>query len=73
MREVNVADDNTIRQEFWVRNRYKVLKWVNQKHNNTISAVKKEFISKYFTRCDCFKDGLLTQLVMVFFLDRMGD
>ena len=71
MREVNVANDDTIRQEFWARNRCKVLKWVNQKRNNTIGAVKKEFISKYFTRCDRYKDGLLTP--MVFFFNRMGD
>jgi hypothetical protein len=47
MREVNVKNDATIRQAFWVRNRCKVLKWVNQKRNNTIGAVKKEFISKF--------------------------
>jgi hypothetical protein len=46
MREVNVKNDATIRQAFWARNRCKVLKWVNQKRNNTIGAVKKEFISK---------------------------
>jgi hypothetical protein len=46
MREVNVKNDATIRQAFWARNRGKVLKWVNQKRNNTIGAVKKEFISK---------------------------
>jgi hypothetical protein len=51
MREVNVANDDTIQQEFWNRNRCKVLKWVNQKRNNTIGAVKKEFISKFITRC----------------------
>jgi hypothetical protein len=45
MREVNVADDDSIRKDFWARNRCKVLKWVNQKRNNTIGAVKKEFIS----------------------------
>jgi hypothetical protein len=46
MREVNVAKNDTIRKEFWARNRCKVLKWINQKRNNTIGAVKKEFISK---------------------------
>jgi hypothetical protein len=71
MREVNVANDDTIRQEFWARNWCKVLKWVNQKRTNTIGAVKKEFISKHFTRCDHYKDGLLTPLV--FFFNRMGD
>jgi hypothetical protein len=71
MREVNVANDDTIRQEFCARNQCKVLKWVNQKRNNMIGEVKKEFISKYFTRCDCYKDGLLTP--MVFFFNRMGD
>lgn len=47
MREVNVKNNDTIRQAFWARNRCKVLKWVNQKRNNTIGAVKKEFISKF--------------------------
>jgi hypothetical protein len=73
MREVNVANDDTVRQEFWARNQCKVLKWVNQKRNNTIGAVKKEFISKYCTRYNCSKYGLLTSLVMLFFLYRMGD
>jgi hypothetical protein len=46
-REVNVANDDTIRQAFRARNHSKVLKWVNQKRNsNTIGAVKKGFISK---------------------------
>jgi hypothetical protein len=45
MREVNVANDDSIQKDFWARNRCKVLKWVNQKRNNTIGAVKKEFIS----------------------------
>jgi hypothetical protein len=72
MREVYVANDDTIRQEFWARNQCKVLKWVNQKRNNMIGAVKKEFMSKYFTtRGDHYRDGLLTTLV--FFFNRMGD
>jgi hypothetical protein len=47
MREVNVKNDATIWQAFWARNHCKVLKWVNQKRNNTIGAVKNEFISKF--------------------------
>jgi hypothetical protein len=47
MREVNVKNDATIRQALWARNCCNVLKWVNQKRNNTIGAVKKEFISKF--------------------------
>jgi hypothetical protein len=45
MQGVNVANNKTIQQDFWARNCCKVLKWVNQKRNNTIGAVKKEFIS----------------------------
>jgi hypothetical protein len=47
MVDVNVASDKTIRNEYWVRNRGKIVKWMNQKRNNTIGAVKKEFVSKF--------------------------
>lgn len=42
-----VQVDDQIRQEYWARNRHKVLKWINQKRNNTIGAVKREFLRKY--------------------------
>jgi hypothetical protein len=47
MVDVNVASDKTKRNEYWVRNRGKIVKWMNQKRNNTIGAVKKEFVSKF--------------------------
>jgi hypothetical protein len=47
MVDVNVASDKTIRNEYWARNRGKIVKWMNQKRNNTIGAVKKEFLSKF--------------------------
>jgi hypothetical protein len=47
MVDVNVASDKTIRNEYWARNRGKIVKWMNQKCNNTIGAVKKEFVSKF--------------------------
>jgi hypothetical protein len=43
-----------------------LFEWVNQKRTNTIGAVKKEFISKHFTICDRYKDGLLTPLGVLF-------
>jgi hypothetical protein len=47
MVDVNVASDEMIRKEYWAQNRGKIMKWMNQKHNDTIGAVKKEFFSKY--------------------------
>jgi hypothetical protein len=32
--------------DYWARNRRMVCKWMNQKRNNTIGAIKKEFIGK---------------------------
>jgi hypothetical protein len=32
--------------EYWARNRRLVCKWMNQKRNNTIGVMKKEFIGK---------------------------
>jgi hypothetical protein len=32
--------------DYWARNRRLVCKWMNQKRNNTIGAIKKEFIGK---------------------------
>jgi hypothetical protein len=53
MRDLNVAMDETIRKEYWARNRGKVLKLINQKRNNTIGSIKKEFISKYWCTSIC--------------------
>lgn len=47
MRGVSV--DEGLRGEYWARNRHKVLKWINQKRNNTIGAVKREFLRTYNT------------------------
>jgi hypothetical protein len=32
--------------DYWARNRRMVCKWLNQKRNNTIGSIKKEFICK---------------------------
>jgi hypothetical protein len=32
--------------DYWARNRRMVCKWMNQKRNKTIGAIKKEFIGK---------------------------
>jgi hypothetical protein len=32
--------------DYWARNRRMVCKWLNQKRNNTIGSIKKEFIGK---------------------------
>lgn len=45
MKDVCIAEEK--KQEYWSRNRQKVLKWINQKRNNTIGAVKREFLRKY--------------------------
>lgn len=47
-----VRIDPDFRDEYWARNRQKVLKWINQKRNNTIGAVKREFMRKYHVSCD---------------------
>jgi hypothetical protein len=36
----------TEKVEYWARNRKWVCKWLNQKRNNTIGSIKKEFIGK---------------------------
>jgi hypothetical protein len=35
------------KESYWARNRHKVQKMINQKRNNTIGALKKEFIRKF--------------------------
>lgn len=41
-----VTVDAVLTRVYWARNRQKVLKWINQKRNNTIGAVKREFTRK---------------------------
>lgn len=43
----DVCVTKSMEREYWLRNRNKVLKFINQKRNNTIGAVKREFIRKF--------------------------
>lgn len=45
LKDLKVKDK--YRESYWSRNRNKVQKMINQKRNNTIGALKKEFIRKY--------------------------
>lgn len=45
LKDLKVKDK--YKESYWARNRNKVQKLINQKRNNTIGALKKEFIRKF--------------------------
>jgi hypothetical protein len=62
------------KESYWARNQCKVQKMINQKRNNTIGALKKEFIRKlHLMHMLIGFILLLTQSNVCLYITRMGD
>jgi hypothetical protein len=59
----NDRNRNTIRQAFWARRNRCKLKWLNQKRNKTIGAVKKSSLLRFLDAWNAFNTHWLLNIV----------